>query len=115
MGQDFLKKEMLKSKGGHVMVSSMLINEIFPNPKRTTVEDVEHLMATKSPALASVVIPEYGLCTARNQGDFAHMYQPRRKEQLESFCEMNNAEMVIDSDGFYHFRYKRNNTIKDIG
>ncbi len=106
VGQDFLKKEMLSSMGGHVMmVSKMLINEIFPEPKRVTVEDVEHLMATKHPILASIVIPEYGLCTARNQGDFAHMYQPKRKEQLESFCKRNNAEMVIDNDGFYHFRY----------
>jgi len=94
MNQSYLSEEMSKSIGGHIMVSAHLIEELFPEPKRATVEDIEHIMLRSS-----------GLATAIHQGDVAHVYQPKREERLRDFCKINHAEMTIDLDGVYHFRH----------
>ena len=78
-----------------IMVSDYLFRELFPEPKRATVEDMESILNERS-CLSNHI----------HKGDFAHVFEKSSKEKLNEFCERNNIQHYEDMiTRNHHFRF----------
>lgn len=78
MSQDYLIEELKKNyfSGKGIVISDHLFDELFPVPKRPTVDDME-----------LVINVAMGLSNHIHRGEFAHVREKTREEKLNTFLE----------------------------